>query len=457
LAGRPSTYEAVNGSFPYWLFRMGPYIKSVTTGPFYLLFDPISNFSAPYAPTVLVVGFGAVLSGTLVWGWITVLSWIGIEITEFYEGLVSERWKHVAVLVIVLGMTTAMAGVYIFSPTHLSGVEKAPLKETTDPSQRLSDESVKPWLKKYAENTTHNEIVNEFNADDSEISHLTGTDVQCLTPKVISESSDGNYFSVNCVGSVEYTYNWGLLHSSFLAKSSKQFYFVNRSVVERVRKPIYNNQVLRPGITLSNVEIKDEEIYETEEEWIDLSRSTLTNVTLRTDRSVNLAYSSLNNVTLKHENIRLVNLTGSDVRNSRVEKNGAVDSALAYTVRGASLTDTELINVSLEFAEIRNSELQNVHCYGCDFCRLTFSDVKISESVFVDSNMEGANLSDVDVLDSKFVNSSSYSSLSGSMMFTDLSEVDVSNLEVVIDGSRTSTEIEDVLRTSSHGCATLGL
>jgi hypothetical protein len=38
------------------------------------------------------------------------------------------------------------------------------------------------------------------------------------------------------------------------------------------------------------------------------------------------------------------------------------------------------------------------------------------------------------------------------MMFTDLSEVDASNLEVVIEGSRTSTEIEDVLRTSSYGC-----
>jgi uncharacterized protein YjbI with pentapeptide repeats len=345
-----------------------------------------------------------------------------------------------------------MAGVYIFFPTYLSGVEKAPLKETTNPPQSLSDESVKPWLKKYAENTTHNEIVNEFSVDDSEISHLTGTDVQCLTPNVISESSQGKYFSVNCVGIVEYTYDWGLLHSSLPVKSSEQFYFVNRSVVERVRKPIYNNRVLRPGITLSDVEIKDEEIYETEEEWIDLSRSTLTNVTLRTDRSVKLAYSSLNNVTLKHENMRLVNLTGSDVRNSRIEKNGAVDSALAYTVQGASFTDTELINVSLEFAEIRNSELQNVHCYGCDFCRVTFSDVKISDSVFVDSHMEGANLSDVDVLKSRFVNSSSYSSLSGSMIFTDLSEVDVSNSEVVIEGSRTSTEIEDVLRTSSYSC-----
>jgi len=402
LIGNPSTYEATSGDFPYWLFRMEPYIKSVTAGPFYILFDSISQFSAPYAPTILVIGFGAILSGFLVWAWITVLSWMGIGIIEIYEGLVNKTWKHVAVFVIVLGVITTMAGVYIFFPTYLSGVEKAPPKETPEPPQSLSDESVKPWLKNYAENTTHNEIIED--ALNSDISHLTGADVQCLSPTLISESSEGMYATVDCAGVAEYTYNWGLLHYSLPVTNSKQIYFVNESVVKRIRKPVYDDKVLRPGTALSNVDIQDGEVHVPDSHFgaINLTGSTLTNVTLQPERSLDLSYSSLNNVTLRHDNIRLVNLTGSDIRDSRIKENNPEAKSFVYSVRDASFRDTRLVGLSLEFADIENTVFRNVQCLNCNLRRATFTDVKISDSDYVDSNIESATLSEVDISDTEF-------------------------------------------------------
>jgi uncharacterized protein YjbI with pentapeptide repeats len=433
LTGNPSTYEAITGSFPYWLFRIEPYIKFVTTGPLYIFFESISNFSAPYAPTALVVGFGAILSGILVWAWVSVLSRIGIEVVGFYEGLVDGTWKHIIVFVIMLGMIIAMTGVYIFFPTYLSGVEKAPVKEPADPPQSLSNESVKPWLTKHAENITHNMLVREHNADtlNWDIAHLTGTDVLCHSPTVISESSEGKYFSVICAGSAEYTYNWGLLRTSFIyVPNLKQIYLVNRSGVNRIRNPVYNDQVLRSGIVLSNVEISDKNIHEPDSDYgaINMSGATLTNVTLRTENSVNLAYSSLtnvtlriyntdregsvnlahtsladvalrtnksvdlthsslNNVTLRHDNIMRVELTGSNVRNSIIREIVPFTPAYPdYSIRDASFRDSRLSGLSLRYVDIKNTTFQNISCTNCDLQPTAVSDVEISDSVFIDSN-----------------------------------------------------------------------
>lgn len=397
---------------PLWAFHIEPYVRFVTTGPVTLdLLSELLNISnSPYIPTPspLTAGVKSILGGVLVWVWIRLLSRVSVLVLEGYSGLVNGRWKHAAVFVLVVGTIAGMTGLYVFSPTYASGVKTAELKDTSPPKS-LSDGSVEAWLEEYAENDTHNRLVNEYGLDknDTATTRLTGTYASCHDPEVVSESSDGKYVSISCLGSVNSTDRWGLLRSELLIQPmGEQFYFVNRSSVRRIKHPTYENRTLSPSMDIQDEKIRNEEIRNLDtvfnsDSSLNLTGSTLTNVSLHTDLFVNLRGSRLHNVSIEHKNLRLVEFDRSEVIESSINETGD-GVGIVNPIRGVSVRNSSFIGASREFGEIKNSSFRRFRCIRCGLRRVIFSNVSISNSVFVNSNLEKVNFINSTVSDSAF-------------------------------------------------------